>query len=101
MERLKRIKLATELSKMTKGNTIYILDEPTTGLHFEDIRKLLEVLNQLCRYGVIIMNMMLIKNGCLYYRYLDLMWREWRRQIVACGTPRRLLRLRKVIQLHI
>ena len=35
-----RIKLATELSKMTKGKTIYILDEPTTGLHFEDIRKL-------------------------------------------------------------
>lgn len=33
-----RIKLATELSKMSKGNTIYILDEPTTGLHFQDIK---------------------------------------------------------------
>jgi len=42
-----RIKLATELSKMSRGHTIYILDEPTTGLHFEDIRKLLEVLNRL------------------------------------------------------
>lgn len=46
-----RIKLATELSKMTKGKTIYILDEPTTGLHFEDIRKLLEVLNRLVEKG--------------------------------------------------
>ena len=46
-----RIKLATELSKMTKGKTIYILDEPTTGLHFEDIRKLLEVLQRLVAKG--------------------------------------------------
>lgn len=46
-----RIKLATELSKMARGNTIYILDEPTTGLHFEDIRKLLEVLNRLVEKG--------------------------------------------------
>jgi excinuclease ABC subunit A len=46
-----RIKLATELSKMSRGHTIYILDEPTTGLHFEDIRKLLEVLNRLVEKG--------------------------------------------------
>ena len=46
-----RIKLATELSKMSRGKTIYILDEPTTGLHFEDIRKLLEVLNRLVDKG--------------------------------------------------
>ena len=46
-----RIKLATELSKLSRGNTIYILDEPTTGLHFEDIRKLLEVLNRLVDKG--------------------------------------------------
>lgn len=46
-----RIKLATELSKMSRGKTIYILDEPTTGLHFEDIRKLLEVLNRLVEKG--------------------------------------------------
>jgi excinuclease ABC subunit A len=39
-----RVKLATELSKRDTGNTFYILDEPTTGLHFEDIRILLEVL---------------------------------------------------------
>jgi len=46
-----RIKLATELSRASTGNTIYILDEPTTGLHFEDIRKLLEVLNKLVDAG--------------------------------------------------
>lgn len=42
-----RIKLSKELSKRAKGHTLYILDEPTTGLHFEDVRKLLEVLNRL------------------------------------------------------
>ncbi len=46
-----RIKLATELSKKDTGNTFYILDEPTTGLHFEDIRVLMEVLNQLADKG--------------------------------------------------
>ncbi|WBL26922.1 excinuclease ABC subunit UvrA [Zunongwangia sp. HGR-M22] len=46
-----RIKLATELSKRDTGNTFYILDEPTTGLHFEDIRVLMEVLNKLTDKG--------------------------------------------------
>ena len=46
-----RIKLASELSKKDTGKTIYILDEPTTGLHFEDIRVLLDVLNQLVDKG--------------------------------------------------
>jgi len=46
-----RIKLATELAKRDTGNTLYILDEPTTGLHFEDIRVLLEVLNHLTDKG--------------------------------------------------
>ena len=46
-----RIKLATELSKRDTGNTFYILDEPTTGLHFEDIRVLMEVLNKLTNKG--------------------------------------------------
>ena len=46
-----RIKLSKELSKRATGKTIYILDEPTTGLHFEDIRKLLEVLDQLVSFG--------------------------------------------------
>lgn len=46
-----RIKLATELSKRATGKTIYILDEPTTGLHFEDVRKLMEVLQRLAEGG--------------------------------------------------
>ncbi|TWO32822.1 excinuclease ABC subunit UvrA [Seonamhaeicola sediminis] len=46
-----RIKLATELSKRDTGNTFYILDEPTTGLHFEDIRILMQVLNKLVDKG--------------------------------------------------
>lgn len=46
-----RIKLATELSKKDTGKTLYILDEPTTGLHFEDIRVLMEVLNRLVDKG--------------------------------------------------
>jgi excinuclease ABC subunit A len=46
-----RVKLASELSKIGTGNTFYILDEPTTGLHFEDIRQLLQVLNELADKG--------------------------------------------------
>jgi len=46
-----RIKLAKELSRRDTGNTLYILDEPTTGLHFEDIQKLLQVLNELVDRG--------------------------------------------------
>jgi excinuclease ABC subunit A len=46
-----RVKLATELSKKSTGKTLYILDEPTTGLHVDDIRKLLEVLNRLADAG--------------------------------------------------
>ncbi len=46
-----RVKLATELSKVQTGNTLYILDEPTTGLHFADIELLLTVLNRLVKKG--------------------------------------------------
>jgi len=46
-----RVKLATELQRRTNGRSIYVLDEPTTGLHFEDVRKLLEVLNGLVDKG--------------------------------------------------
>ena len=46
-----RVKLSKELSRRATGRTVYILDEPTTGLHFEDIRKLLEVLQELVDAG--------------------------------------------------
>jgi excinuclease ABC subunit A len=62
-----RVKLASELAKKNTGNTFYILDEPTTGLHFEDIRILLGVLNRLVDQGntvlVIEHNMDFIKVG--------------------------------------
>ena len=46
-----RVKLATELQRRSTGRTIYVLDEPTTGLHFEDVRKLLSVLQRLVDTG--------------------------------------------------
>jgi len=62
-----RIKLATELARRSTGNTLYILDEPTTGLHFDDIKKLLNVLNRLVDTGnsviVIEHNMDVIKTA--------------------------------------
>jgi excinuclease ABC subunit A len=62
-----RVKLATELSKRATGNTMYILDEPTTGLHFEDVRILLDVLHQLVDRGntvvVIEHNLQVIKTA--------------------------------------
>jgi excinuclease ABC subunit A len=62
-----RVKLASELQKRSTGRTVYVLDEPTTGLHFEDIRKLLMVLNGLVDKGntviVIEHNLDVIKNA--------------------------------------
>ncbi|KKP67756.1 MAG: UvrABC system protein A, partial [Candidatus Moranbacteria bacterium GW2011_GWE2_35_164] len=62
-----RVKLATELSRRSSGHNIYILDEPTTGLHFEDIKKLLDILNRLVDAGntviVIEHNMDMIKSA--------------------------------------
>ena len=46
-----RVKLATELAKRQTGHTIYLLDEPTTGLHFDDVRRLLTVLSRLVEQG--------------------------------------------------
>ena len=62
-----RIKLAAELSRKATGHTLYILDEPTTGLHFEDVRILLDVLNKLVDKGntvlIIEHNMDVIKSA--------------------------------------
>ena len=85
-----RVKLATELARRATGRTLYILDEPTTGLHFEDIRRLLEVLNQLVEKGntvlIIEHNLDVIK--CADW-IIDLGPEGGKRggEIVAQGTP--------------
>ena len=88
-----RVKLATELAKKDTGKTLYILDEPTTGLHFEDIRVLLGVLNKLVEKGntviVIEHNLDVIK--CADY-IIDMGPEGGRRggEILFCGTPEEL-----------
>lgn len=85
-----RVKLATELSKKDTGKTFYILDEPTTGLHFEDIRVLMNVLNRLVDKGntvlIIEHNMDVIKMA----DYIIDMGPEGGKgggQLLSCGTP--------------
>ena len=85
-----RIKLATELSRRSTGKTIYILDEPTTGLHFADVHKLTEILNRLCEGGntvvVIEHNLDVIKTA----DYIIDMGPEGGSgggQVIATGTP--------------
>ncbi|MBI5254363.1 excinuclease ABC subunit UvrA [Candidatus Falkowbacteria bacterium] len=86
-----RIKLATELSRYGTGKTLYILDEPTTGLHFEDINKLLIVLEKLVSKGnsvvVIEHNMEVIKNAD-WVIDLGPGGGDKGGEVVACGTPR-------------
>jgi excinuclease ABC subunit A len=85
-----RVKLAKELSRRATGDTLYILDEPTTGLHFEDVRKLLEVLHALVEQGntvvVIEHNLEVIKTAD---HVLDLgpEGGDAGGRIVAAGTP--------------
>ncbi len=93
-----RIKLATELSKRDTGNTFYILDEPTTGLHFEDIRVLMEVLDKLVDKGntivVIEHNMDVIKMADYI---IDIGYEGGRGggKIVAKGTPENICKDKK------
>ena len=85
-----RVKLSRELSKRATGKTIYILDEPTTGLHFADIHKLLEVLNRLVETGntvvVIEHNLDVIKTAD-YVIDLGPEGGALGGDIVAAGTP--------------
>lgn len=85
-----RVKLATELSKIGTGKTLYILDEPTTGLHFEDVRILLDVLNKLVEKGntVIVVEHNLDVIKCADY-IVDLgpEGGENGGEIIAVGTP--------------
>jgi len=85
-----RIKLTSELRKVATGNTLYILDEPTTGLHFEDVKKLLDVLERLVEKGntvvVIEHNLDVIKNAD-YIIDLGPEGGEAGGEVVVCGTP--------------
>ena len=89
-----RVKLATELSKRATGRTIYILDEPTTGLHTDDVRKLLEVLQKLTDAGntvlVIEHNLDVIKSAD-YLIDLGPEGGSGGGTLVACGTPEEVL----------
>jgi excinuclease ABC subunit A len=93
-----RVKLSTELSKRDTGNTLYILDEPTTGLHFEDIRILLGVLNRLVDSGntvlVIEHNMDIIK---VADHIIDVGMEGGKGggEILFTGTPEELVKLKK------
>ena len=93
-----RVKLATELSKRDTGKTVYILDEPTTGLHFEDIRVLMGVLNKLVDKGntviVIEHNLDVIKMA----DYIIDMGPEGGKgggELLSCGTPEEVSRCTK------
>ncbi len=85
-----RVKLATELSKRSTGKTLYILDEPTTGLHFEDVRKLIAVLSRLADAGntviVIEHNLDVIKTAD-YIIDLGPEGGELGGRVIATGTP--------------
>ncbi|CAH2030333.1 excinuclease ABC subunit UvrA [Trichlorobacter ammonificans] len=91
-----RVKLAKELSRRATGRTIYILDEPTTGLHFEDIRKLLEVLHRLVEAGntivIIEHNLDVIKTADWL---IDLGPEGGDRggEVVAAGTPEQIAKV--------
>jgi len=93
-----RIKLAKELSKRATGRTIYILDEPTTGLHFADVHKLLDVLQRLVTLGntvlVIEHNLDVIKSAD-YIIDLGPEGGEQGGRVVAVGTPEEVARSRK------
>ena len=93
------MKLAKELSRRGTGRTLYILDEPTTGLHFEDTRKLLDVLNKLVDQGntivVIEHNLDVIKSAD-YVIDLGPEGGAGGGRIVAAGTPEEVARQRGV-----
>jgi len=85
-----RVKLATELSKVATGKTVYILDEPTTGLHFDDVRLLLRVLNRLVSAGntvIVIEHNLDVVKAADYIIDLGPEGGDDGGRIVALGTP--------------
>ena len=93
-----RVKLAKELSKRSTGRTMYILDEPTTGLHFADVQKLLEVLHMLVDKGntvlVIEHNLDVIKNSD-WVIDLGPEGGDKGGEIIAVGSPEAISRCKK------
>lgn len=93
-----RVKLATELSRRATGKTLYILDEPTTGLHFDDVKRLLHVLNQLVDKGnsvlIIEHNLDVIKS-CDWVVDLGPEGGDKGGQVVAVGTPQDIAKAKK------
>ena len=93
-----RIKLATELSRRSTGRTIYVLDEPTTGLHFEDVNKLVEILRKLSDGGntvvVIEHNLDVIKTAD-YIIDMGPDGGDRGGTVVACGTPEEVAKNKK------
>jgi excinuclease ABC subunit A len=93
-----RIKLAKELSKRQTGRTFYLLDEPTTGLHFDDVRKLLDVLQRLVALGntvVVIEHNVDVMKSADWIIDLGPDGGEYGGRLVACGTPEQVSRSKK------
>lgn len=93
-----RIKLATELSRRGTGKTVYILDEPTTGLHFADVHKLVEILRRLSEGGntviVIEHNLDVIKTAD-YIIDIGPEGGDGGGQVIACGTPEEIVEVKE------
>jgi len=93
-----RIKLATELARKSTGKTLYILDEPTIGLHFDDVKKLLEVLDALVDKGntvlVVEHNMHVIRNAD-WVIDLGPDGGDKGGQIIYAGTPDKLKKVKR------
>ena len=93
-----RVKLSTELSRRGTGNTLYILDEPTTGLHFEDIKKLISVLRSLVDRGNTVL---IIEHNTDFIRCVDHIidlgpeGGEKGGNIIAEGTPEEIAKVKK------
>jgi excinuclease ABC subunit A len=93
-----RVKLSRELGKRQTGKTLYVLDEPTTGLHFEDVRRLLEVLTQLCDAGntiVVVEHNMDVIRCADYVIDLGPEGGAGGGELIASGTPEQVAKVKR------